>query len=361
MKIAILSLRARFGDVAGDCVQAEKTANALKEIGQDADRYYLDVPSGKIYGKSNEMLGGWYDVMGDMDVIHTIPPIPIDNIRRQSKVKAVLVTSTVFWSSPTYWKVVLRNGAKLDINILKALVREIAVKFKIKLLNAKNGYDLLLANSEDEIRCVTKYCKLKAGARLFAVPNAIDPIPEWVPNLPRAEELPNEDYVLVPGLFAARKNQKTLIRALQNFGHPVVFMGKGPLLEECKAIASSNMIFLGHVEHQSRLFYSALKNARVVCLPSNCETPGIAGLEAAALGARPVVPYEGGTSQYYSWDAEYLDPLSVHSIRYAVETAWLRGRLCTTSQDRYRKLTWHVCACMTAEAYKTLLIAQRRF
>ena len=30
MKIAILSLRTRFGDVTGDCVQAEKTTNALR-------------------------------------------------------------------------------------------------------------------------------------------------------------------------------------------------------------------------------------------------------------------------------------------------------------------------------------------
>lgn len=359
MKIAILSLRARFGDVAGDCVQAEKTANALRKIGQEADRYYLDVPTGKVYGKSNELLGDWNDVMGAMDVIHTIPPIPIDNIRRQSKVKAALVTSTVFWSSPTYWKVVLRNGVKLDLNILKALVREIAVKFKIKLLNAKNGYDLLLANSEDEIRCVTKYCKLKTGAKLFAVPNAIDPIPEWVADLPRSEELPNVDYILVPGLFAARKNQKTLIRALQAFEHPVVFMGRGPLLEECKAMASSNMIFLGHIEHQSREFYSAMKYARVVCLSSNCETPGIAGLEAAAMGARPVVPYEGGTSQYYAWDAEYIDPLSPMSMRDAIERAWERGKLTLSESDRYRQGTWELCARRTLEAYETIILPRR--
>ena len=351
MKIAILSLRSRFGDVTGDCVQAEKTAEALKRLGETADRYYLDPQSGKVYGKENEELGEWQEVMSDKDIIHTIPPIPIANILRHPKVKAKLVTSSVFWSSPTFWRVVLKNSIRVDFALLKALAREMAVKLGVKLLRAKDGYDLLLPNSEDEIRCVKKYCRLKKDAKLVAVPNAIDPIPEWVVDLERPNELPKGDYLLVPGVFAARKNQMMLIKALKEFAHPIVFMGGGPLLEKCRQNACSNMVFLGHVEHGCRRFYSLLKFARVACLPSNCETPGIAGLEAAALGARPVVPYEGGTSQYYSWDAEYLNPLSEDSIRVAVEKAWNRGRLGEDKQKRYRDLTWDVCAQMTREAY----------
>ena len=249
----------------------------------------------------------------------------------------------------------MRNSVKIDVNLLKALIREFAAKVGIKLLNAKNGYDLLLANSEDEIRCVRKYCRLKVGAKLSAVPNAIDPIPEWVSSLTLYDELPSEDYILVPGYFAERKNQKSLIMALKDFNYSVVFMGRGPLFEKCRQIASPNMIFLGHVEHQSRLFYSALKFARIVCLPSNCETPGIAGLEAAALGVRPVVPYEGGTCQYYGWDAEYINPLSQSSIRDAVERAWTRGRLRVDEADRYRRRTWSECAQRTLKAYGDII------
>ena len=354
MKIAILSLRSRFGDVTGDCVQAAKTVDALKAIGQDVGRYYLDPPSGKVYDSENKELGDWQVVMGDKDIIHTLPPIPIANITRHPKVKAKLVTSTVFWSSPVYWNVVWRNKKSINLNLIKAFIREVAVKIGIRLLTAKDGYDLLLPNSEDEIRCVKKYCRLKKGAKLVAVPNAIDPIPDWVETLERDSSLPSEDYVLVPGFFAPRKNQKTLIKALLDFQHPIVFMGKGPLLENCKRIASSQMIFLGHVEHKSLLFYSAMKYARVVCLPSNCETPGIAGLEAAALGARPVVPYEDGTCQYYGWDAEYIDPNSQESVRAFIEKAWSRGRLFEREQVRYRNLTWDVCAKKTIEAYKAV-------
>ena len=352
MKIAILSLRSRFGDVTGDCVQAEKTAAALRALGEDAARYFLDVIPGKIYDERNELLGDWADVFDDMDIIHTIPPIPIANITSQTKVRAKLVSSTVFWSSPTYWKVVVRNTPKWDLNFVKAMIRECAAKIGIRLLRAKDGYDLLLPNSEDEIRCVRKYCKLKKGAKLVAVPNAIDPIPDHVPSLARDDRLPKDDYLLVPGFFAARKNQMTLIRALKDFPHSVVFMGKGPLLEACKAAASDRMIFLDHVSHGSDMFYSAMKFARVACLPSNCETPGIAGLEAAALGARPVVPYEGGTTQYYGWDAEYHYPLCEMSLKESVIRAWCRGRLNGEERARYVSLNWRVCAIATLDAYR---------
>ena len=242
------------------------------------------------------------------------------------------------------------------MSLIKALVREYAAKIGIKLLFAKDGYDLLLPNSEDEIRCVKKYCRIKKGAKLVAVPNAIDPIPEYVATLRRDARLPEEDYLLVPGCFAIRKNQIALIRALKNFPHPIVFMGGGDtIMNFCKEVATSQMIFLGHVAHGSDLFYSAMKYARVVCLPSNCETPGIAGLEAAALGARPVVPYEGGTAQYYGWDAEYLNPLSESSIESAVIKAWNRGRLSADNQKAYSQLTWSLCAEKTLKAYLDIL------
>lgn len=358
MKVAILSLRVRFGDVTGDCVQAEKTVAALREIGVDAQRFYLEPETGNIFDARNELLGKWEDTMMEMEVIHTIPPIPFAFLKRLPKVNAILATSTVFWNSWTWWKVVLRYSAKVNKNMIFAFIREICANVGVKLNNDKNGYELLIANSEDEIRCVKKYCRLKRGSMLAAVPNAIDPIPQWVSELTRNEYGLKDDYVLVPAFFAPRKNQMTLINALKNFPYPVIFMGKGPMLEKCKEIATSNMFFVGHIEHGTRKFYSLMKFARVVCLPSNCETPGIAGLEAAALGARPVVPYEGGTCQYYGWDAEYLNPISEVSILKSVENAWNRGRLPEVDSERFARLSWHQCAVVTKMLYDRSLKSQ---
>lgn len=354
MKIAILSLYSRLGGKTGDCVQAEKTTAALREIGQDAQRRYLKPDTEEIFDEQGALLGKWIDVMDGYDIVHAIPPIPSVFLPKQ-KIKAKLVTSTVFWRSYAYSRVIHKVDGKLSLSLIKDYVRTFLAWLGVKTYNSYIAYDLLLPNSVDEIDCFKSYCKIRKGARIVAVPNAIDPIPEYVGNIPRSSMVPTEDYLLVPAFFASRKNQMTLIKALKDTDFPIVFIGEGPLLEKCKKAASSNMRFLGHVEHGTDEFYAIMRDARVVCLPSNCETPGIAGLEAAALGARPVVPREGGTTQYYGWDAEYLNPLSETSIAETVKNAWRLGRLPASQRASYRNLTWSVCARKTADAYEYVL------
>lgn len=351
MRIAIISLYSRIGGTTGDCVQANKTAQALSALGEHVLRCYLKPETGEVYDENGFLIGKWGEVLGEMDVIHAIPPIPSVFLPKE-KVGAKLVVSTVFWRSWTYSRVVHRNDGRLSFGVLKDYVRTFLSWMGIPTYKSYAAYDILLPNSVDEIDCFKRYCRIKKGAEITAVPNAIDKMPEFVEKLSRASMIPAEDYVLVPAVFAPRKNQMALIRALQKFNHPVVFIGAGPLLEECKKTAPGNMLFLGHIQHGSPEFYSYMKYARVVCLPSNCETPGIAGLEAAALGARPVVPREGGTVQYYGWDAEYLNPLDSDSIRESVERAFGRGRLSDVERERYRSLTWELVAQMTREAYR---------
>lgn len=359
MKIAILSLRRRFGDVTGDCVQADKTTAALCSLGVDARRYYLAPKTGVVYDASNRELGQWQEVFASMDIVHAIPPIPSCYIEQLPRIKAKLACSSVFWRSLTCTRVEHKNIGSLTLQLVKEYVRDLLALIGIKQLTAYRAYDLLLPNSEDEIRVLRKYARMKRGAKVEAVPNAIDTVPDYVGSLCRSTLVPKEDYILVPGYFAPRKNQMTLIRALKNAAYEVVFMGKGPCLEKCKANATSRMRFLGHIEHTSEEFYSIMKYARVVCLPSNCETPGIAGLEAAALGARPVVPFEGGTCQYYGWDAEYHSPIDEMSLRVAIDKAWRRGRLNTCETEKYKSLVWTECASRTIAAYERTCLCKR--
>lgn len=354
MRIAILSLRSRYGDVTGDCIQAEKTTEALCELGEEANRYYIDPRTGVIYDAANQRLGLWQDVFASMDIVHAIPPIPSCYIVSRPHIKAKLVCSTVFWRSLTYTRVIHKNTGKLTYSLAKEYARDFLALIGIRQLSAYKAYDLLLPNSENEIEVLRKYARIKRNASMVAVPNAIDAMPNRVMALGRSLLVPKEDYVLVPGFFAPRKNQMLLINALKSSSYNVVFMGKGPLLEKCKANATSHMRFVGHVEHGSDEFYSIMKHARVVCLPSNCETPGIAALEAASLGARPVVPYEGGTCQYYGWDAEYHNSLDAISLREAIDKAWSRGRLSPAESEKYKSLIWTKCALRTVAAYKSV-------
>ena len=355
MKIAIISLYSRLGDKTGDIVQADKTADALSALGHDVLRGYLKPDTGEIFDPKGECLGTWFHVLGDRDVVHSIPPIPWKFIRKQPRIKAKFACSTVFWRSYTYTRVLHKVGGCRTLALLKDYARTMLAWLGLPTYMSYVGYDLLLPNSEDEIKCFKRYCQTKKGARIVGVPNAIDPLPDYIDELPRSELVPQEDYIVVPGAFAARKNQLTFIRAMKCCQYPVVFIGDGPMLAKCKREASPTMRFLGHIEHGSDEFYSIIKYARVACLPSNCETPGIAALEAAALGARPVVPYEGGTCQYYGWDAEYHDGISENSESQAIEKAWLRGSLSRIEMASYRKLTWIECARRTLCAYLSVI------
>ena len=353
MKIAILSLASRLGGTTGDCVQANKTAAALRDLNQDVLRCYLR--GDQVLDEKGVALGDWATVLGAYDIVHTVPPIPRVYFKGLQPIKAKFVSSTVFWRSWTYVRVMHRIHGSLTLGLLKEYIRVFLAWLHVPFYWSYKAYDLLLPNSEDEIRNFLRYCFVKRGARLAAVPNAIDPIPAFVTELSRPADIPVGDYIVVPAVFAERKNQRSLIQALQDSPCTVVFMGGGDCLEPCRAIANSHMIFLGHVAHGTERFYALLKHARVCCLPSNCETPGIAGLEAAALGVRPVVPYEGGTAEYYGWDAEYLDSLDLVSIRGAIDRAWARGRLSAVESDRYGRLTWSVCAQRTLDAYRQIV------
>ena len=354
MKIAIVSLVSRIGDNTGDMVQAQKTAEAIRSLGHDVVRCFFNQNTGEVFGGDGRELGQWEEIFSDRDIVHAIPPIPWKFIRGQSRLKAKLVCSTVFWRSYAYTKVIQKVDGELTVGMLKDYARTVLAWLGLPSYTSYYGYDLLLPNSEDEIRNFKRYCLLKTDAKIVAIPNAIDCIPDYVRELSRPEFLPKDDYILVPGVFAARKNQLSFIRAMYGSSYPIVFIGTGALLERCKSEASCDMRFLGHIQHGTPEFYGVMKYARVVCLPSNCETPGIAALEAAALGARPVVPYEGGTSQYFCWDAEYLNPLSIQSIRTSVEKAWRRGRLSDVEADRYARGTWSICAKATLAAYNDI-------
>lgn len=354
MKIAILSLYSRFGGKTGDCVQAEKTTIALRDLGESVNRFFLRPETKEVYDESGQLVGCWRDAMCDVDIVHAIPPIPSCYLPRED-IRAKFVASTVFWRSLTYTRVVGRNEGRLSRIILQDYIRTFFAWMGIPTYRSYLRYDLLLPNSIDEIDCFKRYCRIKKGARIVAVPNAIDPIPEHIERLPRSNKVPVGDYILVPAYFAPRKNQLALIRALRNSKYPVVFIGEGPSFARCKNEANSNMLFLGHIEHRSDEFYSIMRDARICCLPSNCETPGIAALESAALGVRPVVPREGGTTQYYGWDATYLDPLSKDSIKEAVDEAWELGRLTEARQAMYKDLVWSLCARKTLAAYKSAI------
>ena len=346
----------------GDATQMRKTVAALRESQgmQVTCAYYsYGTSTQDIIDEGLKLEDGstlqWSE-LGQFDAAHMflIPHKSVSALSRYLKKLPVLV-STVYWNSPFRELVSVRNGARRKE--LKKSIRSIINRFlgrKSTLLH--EWCSGILPNTWAEGDAVRKDFSLPQHAICVPVPNALGNVPN-ISELVRPAYLPDGDYIVCPGVFHRRKNQLGLIRAMKGMDIPVVFMGGvfaglEKYYDECRRQAGPNMHFIGFKNSEEKEYWAVLKHARAAILPSDCETPGIAMLEAALAGARPIITINGGTQEYFGLSGVYLNPLSEDSIRKAVYDGWQRGRLSENESNSFRKFSWEWCAELTAKAYQ---------
>ncbi len=262
--------------------------------------------------------------------------------------------STVFWSGRERVLVAWQTYPKI-LERLK-MVKYYA-HFLVPKLQSFNGVDIFLPNTQAEGERFLRSYRVDRNSYCFPVPNGFK-VPSFdISDVARIRGIPECEYIVVPGIFASRKNQLGLIRALKDSKYNVVFMGgviagNVDYYDACRREANERMHFIGYINSESKDYWSILRHARCACLASDCETPGVAMLEAAYAGARPIITRFGGTVEYFGFDAEYLKPWSKKNIRNAVDQGWARGRLGQIESAQYARYSWAYCAEMTLSAYK---------
>ncbi len=128
------------------------------------------------------------------------------------------------------------------------------------------------------------------------------------------------DFILSLANIDRRKNTHALSQACLNLNLPLVlighirdqiyfdeFKGKNPLLKYVGPLSDSTLI------------KSALQQCSVYALPSICETPGIAALEAASQGAKIVITDQGPTEEYFKDMVTYVNPFLIDSITQGID------------------------------------------
>lgn len=132
------------------------------------------------------------------------------------------------------------------------------------------------------------------------------------------KEIKNDNYILNVANIERRKNLLNFLTVLNelkinttviNIGH----IRETDYAEKCFSIYK-NFINLGFNSNQEYL-RSAYKNCIFFAMPSTCETPSIAALEAAACGAKILITAEGSTKEYFKDLVEYVDPTDLNSIK----------------------------------------------
>jgi len=161
------------------------------------------------------------------------------------------------------------------------------------------------------------------------------------------------DFVLCVARIESRKNQLMLLKALEDSDLTVVLAGGGFTYQPAYEQAVRNFKRRGRTIVLDRvapeMLASAYAAAKVHCLPSWYELPGLVSLEAAAIGCN-VVASNGTIVDYLDSKIFYCDPWSESSIRNAVMAAFY-APVPAGLRESAQAFTWTETARKTLECY----------
>lgn len=310
------------------------------------------------------------DTMAPFDIVHLFNlQTPFFSAPEAAKVKQAgkkLAVSTIYWdfaaeirlaTSPHWMRMQKLIGRKMALSIARWRARAAAPEERKCMQQILGLADVLLPNSHMEIDRL-RHITPTLGA-VQVVPNAIDaarfdpsrsyPLPAWA----ESRGIASKGYVLIAARVEQDKNQLAFCRAVQGFGKPIVLAGQAidaDIARECEALGA---ICVGPLRGNDMV--AAYAHARVHALPSFRETPGLASLEAAAMGCAIVSTDWGSAFEYLGKDAEYCSPGSPDSMRSALESAWNSGAPPALSERIRREYTWKSAADATLKAYEKIL------
>jgi glycosyltransferase involved in cell wall biosynthesis len=357
MKVAFITRSTLYEVPGGDTEQILQTARFLKELGVEVD---LFLTTEKIdYSR--------YDLLHVFNI--TRPADILFHITKTDKpvvVSTILVDYTEFdmhhrkglpgrvlrlfpSSANEYIKTIARWILKKDSLQTTSYLWKGQTKSIKEILQKAS---CLLPNSEAEYQKIEELYGVKK--KYSVVHNGIDhSLFSDFKGIKRDNRL-----VLSAARIEGRKNQLNLIKALNNSDYTLFLTGlpapnQQKYYDECKRIASKNIIFCGRVPVNVLLDY--YRKAKVHVLPSWHETCGLSSLEAAAMGCNIVITEKGFTREYFGDEAFYCDPGSPESIFNAVENAAKSHCHVELQQKILAHYTWQQAAASTLVAYQNSL------
>lgn len=370
MKVLMQSRRNFFTLRGGDTVQLEKTKAELEKLGVEVDfslEFEPDLSS--------------YDLVHLSNVTRIQETyLQVKNAKKHGKKIAL---STIYWPMEEFEKqgqVGIRKFVNSFFGIdnqerIKAFARFIKDKESRNVATRNlwrigytkmqqyvvNNVDYFLPNSEMEMDEFCRSFNVKKE-RYTVIPNAID---ATIAKEQDNSEIPNEfkkykDAIICVGRIEPRKNQLSLVKALDQSGYKLVLVGavsenqKG-YFDEIKEIMDKNKDFHYISKIDNSKLYQLYKVCRVSTLPSWLDTPGLVSLEAAAMGCNLAISSKGSTTEYFGKYAEYCFPDDLNSIKKAIDKAYNKPKseeLKTLIFDNY---TWEIAGKKTFEAYKKIL------
>jgi glycosyltransferase involved in cell wall biosynthesis len=268
--------------------------------------------------------------------------------------KIPIFLSPVFFSLHSSSKLQLATAAQMAFRkVMKGTWTDIGMV--AELCNWATG---IFPNTNEEAKLLVE--GLKADAKkIVVIPNGVDE--QFATATPElfTQEYGIENFILNVGYFGARKNTLLFLQTVNALKRSAVIIGKSSNDEYSllckKEIATGNILHIEQLPNATPLLASAYAAARVFCLPSLYETPGISALEAGLTGTPIAITQYGGTKEYFLHYAEYIDPYSRTSIESALHNAQQKGRDAQLTAHIRNNYLWSNVAEQTAEGYQRFL------
>ena len=217
----------------------------------------------------------------------------------------------------------------------------------------------ILPNTNEEKKLIQNSFNIEEE-KIVVIPNGVDK--NFANGNPEEfeKQFAVKNFVLNVGYFGKRKNTLKQLNIASKMDLQFVFIGESfddNYSYECKKIISNskNILHINKLENNSELLKSAYFSAKVFCLPSLFETPGIAALEAAICGTNIAITKHGGTKEYFLNYAEYIEPKSEEAIRNAIEKSFQKEKSENLKIHILENYTWKKIAQTTIDAYKKFL------
>ena len=281
--------------------------------------------------------------------------------------------------TPVFWPVdELRTELMLSLELSQKELELQESSFSIylaglKMMFADAGW--LLPNAEIEMDMVIEHLdgfQCQDGPieqRYTVIPNGVDVEHEILPSL--ADDRPFIDaverklkkrFVLCVGRVEVRKNQRRLVEAMQEIWKDdpdlqLVLMGA----VETKYVSSFSYMLEGAnvllaPEGPPGAVLKLMKRCQAHILVSWMETPGLASLEAAAMGKNVVVCDKGSVREYFGDKAYYCDPLDPLSMAKAIRLAVINPAAPQLTERIRRDYSYTHIAEMAEKAYQEALM-----
>lgn len=159
-------------------------------------------------------------------------------------------------------------------------------------------------------------------------------------------------FVLSVANIDNRKNTHLLVKACKELDIKLVTIGHIKDINYFNSFIDTfkGYIHLGPIEDEE-ILKSAYCSCSLFALPSKCETPGIAAMEAASQGAKVTITADGSAKEYFQNQVTYVNPWDYQSIKDGIQIGLNSKSSSELKKNIIENYTWNKTATDLLEGY----------